>query len=110
MASGHWQPACRAGRWKAPAQNRSVSCLPPHGPGCGSCPQVPSMRWRGRGHKAGGGKGRRGRWLLQKALRIDIDLELELALRLRRRGEPFPQIGGEIERARRLDQEPEAMA
>src|ERR1044072_6402145 len=47
---------------------------------------------------------------LQKALRIDVHPELELALRLRRGREPIPQIAGEIERARRLDEQPKAIA
>src|SRR5262249_1247667 len=46
----------------------------------------------------------------QEALGIAADLKLELTLRLRRRRKPLPQIGGKIERARRLDQEPEAIA
>src|SRR5580704_17206527 len=45
----------------------------------------------------------------QKTLRIDIDIELDRTVLLRRRREPLPQIGREIEIARRLDQQPEAM-
>src|SRR5262245_42200922 len=46
----------------------------------------------------------------QKTLRIDVDLEPHVALWLRRLGEPLAQIGGEIERARRLHQQAEAVA
>ena len=46
----------------------------------------------------------------KKALRIDVDFELERALGLRRVGEPFAQIGREVEAARRLHQQPEAIA
>src|SRR5258705_518408 len=47
---------------------------------------------------------------LQKALRIDIPLQPQVALRFRRRAEPVAQIGREIEAARRLHQQPEAVA
>ena len=47
---------------------------------------------------------------LEKALRIDVDFELERALGLGRVRQPFAQIGREIEAARRLHQQAEAMA
>src|SRR5262245_51596612 len=47
---------------------------------------------------------------LQKALRINIHFELQRALRLGCGSEPFPQIGGEVEAARSLDQQPKAIA
>ena len=45
---------------------------------------------------------------LEEALRIDVDLEPHIAARLRRGGEPLPQIGRQIEAARRLHQNTES--
>src|SRR5580698_8918048 len=45
----------------------------------------------------------------QKTLRIYIDIELDRAVLLRRRCEPLAQVYREIEIARRLDQQPEAV-
>src|SRR5262249_14486010 len=47
---------------------------------------------------------------LKKPLRVAVDLEPDLALAPGRGGEPFPQIGREIEATRGFDQQPEAMA
>src|SRR6516164_6049062 len=45
----------------------------------------------------------------QEALRVDIDLELEVACALGCEREPSPQISGEIEAARRFDQQAKAI-
>jgi hypothetical protein len=47
---------------------------------------------------------------LQKTLRIDVDFELDRAFGFRRVGEPFAQISRQIETARGLDEEAQAMA
>src|SRR5215831_16705420 len=47
---------------------------------------------------------------LKKTLGVDVDVEPDLALAPGRGGEPFPQIGREIEATRRFHQQPEAMA
>src|SRR5262245_28069509 len=47
---------------------------------------------------------------LKKTLRVDVNVEADLALAPGRGGEPFPQIGGEIEATRGFHQQPEAMA
>src|SRR5260370_16479877 len=50
-------------------------------------------------------------WLsAQEALRIDVDLELEIAFGLWAGGKPFPQILRQIDAARRLHQQTEAIA
>src|SRR5512139_1010536 len=50
------------------------------------------------------------RMRLEEALRVDVDVEPEGARALGCGGEPFPQIAGEIEAARRFYQQAEAVA
>src|SRR5262249_57456276 len=47
---------------------------------------------------------------LKKTLRVDVNVEPDLALAPGRGGEPFPQIGGEIEATGGFHQQPKSMA
>src|SRR5689334_13507333 len=75
-----------------------------------------SMRWsagpfkRRLQRRAAAAMHRVPRMRLEEALRVDVDVEPEGARALGCGGEPFPQIAGEIEAARRFYQQAEAVA